>query len=253
MSSPLFRQMGDRPPRSRPLRLLVLLALPALPALLAGAQSGAPPKALSPIFKEATPESAPRWSGEPVTMSLRDADLVETLRSFARLGDFNLLLQPGVRGKVTVELKDVPWDQAMSVILRMHGLGMDISEGTLRIGTQAELLRMAEEEARFRRLAGSGGATLGEAARAAEPRLRVVGELRYLEAPLVVKLLEYGYLSERGVARARGATLEIEDGETRLRRVARLVAALDRPEARDDNLAALRRRATRAWPSSAER
>lgn len=68
-----------------------------------------------------------RWVGEPISLSLRDADLVEVLRSFAKMVDVNLVIDPGVAGKVTVELHDVPWDQALYVILKSHGLGMEIS------------------------------------------------------------------------------------------------------------------------------
>ncbi|MEO1365551.1 MAG: secretin and TonB N-terminal domain-containing protein [Acidobacteriota bacterium] len=229
-------------------------AVAALVSLVAWGSAATPglaqqPPSVPPTFRDAIPEAQPRWSGEPVSLSLRDADLVETLRSFARLGDFNLLLQPGIKGSVTVELNDVPWDQAMAVILRTQGLGMEISGGTVRIGTQAELLRMAREEAALERAGVGAGGSLGDAARAAEPRLRVEGELTYLDAELAVSVLERGYLSERGVARSRGRTLEIVDGESRLRRVARLVAALDRPEVRGENLSALRRRAIQLWPS----
>lgn len=68
-----------------------------------------------------------RWAGEPINLSLKDADLVEVLRSFAKMVDVNLVIDPGVQGKVTVELRDVPWDQALYVILKTHGLGMEIS------------------------------------------------------------------------------------------------------------------------------
>ena len=68
----------------------------------------------------------PRWSGEKIDVSLRDADLVEVLRSFAKIGRFHLVLDPAVRGKVTVELRDVPWDAALVVILRTHGLAAEI-------------------------------------------------------------------------------------------------------------------------------
>jgi type II secretory pathway component GspD/PulD (secretin) len=68
----------------------------------------------------------PRWKGERIDLSLRDADLVEVLRSFAKLGRFNLVLDPAVKGRVTVELRDVPWDAALAVILRTHGLAAEV-------------------------------------------------------------------------------------------------------------------------------
>jgi len=66
-----------------------------------------------------------RWVGEPISLSLRDADLVETIRSLARIGEVNVVIQPGVSGRVTVELHDVPWDQALDVILRTHSLAAE--------------------------------------------------------------------------------------------------------------------------------
>jgi type II secretory pathway component HofQ len=73
----------------------------------------------------------PVWKGDLISLSLKDADLREVLRSFAKLGRFNLVLDPGVQGKVTVELHDVPWDQALSVILKTHGLAAEDAGGCL--------------------------------------------------------------------------------------------------------------------------
>ena len=67
-----------------------------------------------------------RWTGEKISLSLRDADLVEVLRSFAKLSGLNLVLDPEVHGSVTVELHEVPWDQALAVILKTHRLALEI-------------------------------------------------------------------------------------------------------------------------------
>ncbi len=67
-----------------------------------------------------------RWRGFPISLSLRDAPLPEVLRSFARIAGVNLVLHPGVTGTVTVELHDVPWDQALYVILKTQGMAAEI-------------------------------------------------------------------------------------------------------------------------------
>lgn len=67
-----------------------------------------------------------RWKGFPISLSLRDAPLPEVLRTFARLVGFNLVLAPGVQGTVTAELKDVPWDQALDVILKTNKLAAEV-------------------------------------------------------------------------------------------------------------------------------
>lgn len=68
----------------------------------------------------------PEWVGEPISLSVKDADIREVLRSFARIAGINIVISPEVRGTVTVELHDVPWDQALHVILKTHGLGAEI-------------------------------------------------------------------------------------------------------------------------------
>lgn len=94
------------------------------------AQEAAKVVAIEPAVQQ------PRWRGEPISLSLKDADLREVLRSFARLTDMNLILDPAVQGKVTVELTDVPWDQALWAILKIHRLGVE-SQGRLWIVERA--------------------------------------------------------------------------------------------------------------------
>ncbi len=64
-----------------------------------------------------------RYQGEPMDLSLQDADVKDVLRSFAQLSGLNVVVQPGVTGRVTVELVQVPWDQALEQILKINGLG----------------------------------------------------------------------------------------------------------------------------------
>jgi hypothetical protein len=61
-----------------------------------------------------------------ISLSVRDADLVEVVRSFARIAGVNLIVDPGVSGKVTAELVNVRWDVALGVILRTQGLAMEL-------------------------------------------------------------------------------------------------------------------------------
>ena len=80
------------------------------------------------------PAAAGRWRGTPISMSLRDAPLPEVLRTFAKAAGVNLVLDPRVQGLVTVELENVPWDQALYVILKTHGMAAEI-DGRVRLVT----------------------------------------------------------------------------------------------------------------------
>ena len=83
------------------------------------------------------------WMGEPISMSLKDADVTEVLRTIARLSGLNLVIQPGVQGPVTVELDAVPWDQALDQILKVNGLGMQLEGTVLRIAPINQLQQEA--------------------------------------------------------------------------------------------------------------
>lgn len=106
----------------------IALTLVVSLALVCAAPSFAPaaPAADSEgTAREATPRPQPVT--QRIDLSLRDADLVEVLRSFAKLGGFNLVIDPGVKGRVTVELRDVRWDAALVMILRTHGLSAEVN------------------------------------------------------------------------------------------------------------------------------
>jgi type IV pilus assembly protein PilQ len=131
--------------RRRTLSLLVAAgAVAALPLGASGVPTApaAPPpapvvaaapataSAAAPTLWLPSPDPRPVWRGAPIDLSLKDADLREVLRSFAKLARMNLVLHPTVKGKVTVELQNVPWDQALHVILKTHGLAAEV-DGTI--------------------------------------------------------------------------------------------------------------------------
>ena len=93
-----------------------------------------------------------QYVGERLDFSLRDADLVETLRSFAVMSDLNIVIQPGVSGTVTVELQDVPWDQAFEQILKINNLSYEVEGNIMRIAPISTLQAEAEQR---RKLAAS--------------------------------------------------------------------------------------------------
>jgi type II secretory pathway component GspD/PulD (secretin) len=62
------------------------------------------------------------WSGKPIDVDFRNEDLPSALAYFARVGGFELLADPAVAGHVTFRLVQVPWDQALELVLRTNGL-----------------------------------------------------------------------------------------------------------------------------------
>ena len=84
-------------------------------------------------------EPVGRLHGEPISLDLKDADLRDVLLTFSKLARLNMVIDPDVRGSVTVRLENVPWDQALEVILKSNGLGYVLEGSMVRVGTPARL------------------------------------------------------------------------------------------------------------------
>ncbi len=92
------------------------------------------PKAVMIEEIENNPEQRDyEYEGEPINMSLKNADLVEVLQNFGKISGLNLVIEPGVSGSVTVELRQVPWDQALEQILKINDLGMEVDGDVVHI------------------------------------------------------------------------------------------------------------------------
>ncbi len=126
--------------------VLVAMAAFLVPAALAGqsARRGKPTQKRAAAKPEALKKepgtSGARYAGEPISLDLKDVDLKDVLRTFAELTKLNIAIDPDVRGSVTLRLHDVPWDQALDVILKINGLGYVLEGNILRVGTPARLL-----------------------------------------------------------------------------------------------------------------
>jgi type IV pilus assembly protein PilQ len=89
------------------------------------------------------------YTGEPISLNLKDADIKDVLRTFAQLTGLNVAVDPQVNGTVTVDFVDVPWDQALDIILRQNDLTYDLEGNVMRVG---RVERIANEKAANRKL-----------------------------------------------------------------------------------------------------
>jgi type IV pilus assembly protein PilQ len=165
------------------------------------------------------------YFGEPISMSLKDADVREVLRSFARISGLNVVIQPGVKGTVTVELESVPWDQALDQILKINNLGYELDGNIMRIAP----VNILEQEARRAQ-------ALQQAQALSIPLRTVVKRLSYSTAGEVAGLLRQGgsggILSQRGtvIIDARTNTLIIKELPNYIDTVLAVIDTLDVPE-----------------------
>jgi hypothetical protein len=70
-----------------------------------------------------------QYTGHPISLDFQGADLRAVLRTFAEISGLNIVIDPAVQGSVDVALRDVPWDQALDIILRANKLGYSV-DGT---------------------------------------------------------------------------------------------------------------------------
>jgi type IV pilus secretin PilQ/predicted competence protein len=89
--------------------------------------------------KKTVDEGRTQFSGDPYDFSFKNADISNILKFIAKISGLNMVIDPDVTGRFTCELVQVPWDQALELILKVNGLDM-IQEGNiLRIGKVEKL------------------------------------------------------------------------------------------------------------------
>jgi type IV pilus secretin PilQ/predicted competence protein len=93
---------------------------------------------------EARPDYLGQSAARRVSLDVQRASILTVLRTLAQLSGRNIVSNQGVTGEVTVRLTDVPWPQALDIVLLTQGLGFTDEEGVLRI---AQLDRLRQEEA----------------------------------------------------------------------------------------------------------
>jgi type IV pilus assembly protein PilQ len=95
------------------------------------------------------PTAAPQkthYSGEPIWVNLKDADLKDFFRLIHEISGLNVVLDPNVKGSLTLVLDAVPWDQALDIVLLNNGLDKEIDGNVLRIATVETLKKEAEAQ-----------------------------------------------------------------------------------------------------------
>jgi type IV pilus assembly protein PilQ len=86
-----------------------------------------------------TPTAIPQYQGELISIDVINYDIKDFFRLISDISGLNVVLDPNVAGNVSLTLKDVPWDQALDVVLKNYGLGGQLQGNVLRIATNATL------------------------------------------------------------------------------------------------------------------
>jgi type IV pilus assembly protein PilQ len=162
--------------------------------------------------------NGPRYTGEPISVNLKDVDLKDFFRLIHEISGLNVVLDPEVHGTLTIVLDDVPWDQALDIVLKNNDLARELEGNVLRIATVDTLKKEAD-----------GRRAQVEAEALAVEKVSVTRFLSYAHAKDVM-LTVRKFLSARGdvVADERTNAVIVNDIPKVIPIIDRLLTQLDR-------------------------
>ena len=174
--------------------------------------------AASTVSGAAAPAASSKYTGEPISVNLKDVDLRDFFRLIHEISGLNVVLDPAVKGSLTIVLDEVPWDQALDIVLQNNGLDKQLNGNVLRIATHETLTKEAESV----RL-------LEKAQSDAVPPVTVTRVLSYSKASALTTTLKQ-FLSSRGtiLADERSNQLIIRDIPSVIPVIDNLLHQLDR-------------------------
>ncbi|MEN6472632.1 MAG: type IV pilus secretin PilQ [Syntrophaceae bacterium] len=172
----------------------------------------------------------PKYHGQPITLDFQNADIHNVLRIIADVSGLNIVTSDEVKGTITIRLKDVPWDQALDVILESKDLGkMDLGN-VVRIAPAGKIedakKRMVESQKTTEQL---------------EPLVTSVIPLNFASTKSIMENLEkqggkdkdkgFGILSDRAsvIGDERTNTLFVKDIKRNVDEFYAMIKRLDRP------------------------
>lgn len=184
----------------------------------------------------ATDSDTRKYAGRPVTFNFQDVPVRTVLQLIAEESNLNLVASDTVQGNVTLRLVNVPWDQALDIVLQAKGLDKRRSGTVVWVAPQAELAKYEQDKA--------------DARIAMSSRTELVTEyiqINYHNAEQIFKMLteakgigggggqadqiDTGFLSSRGrlIADPRTNTLMVSDTPAKVAAMKDLIREIDRP------------------------
>jgi type IV pilus assembly protein PilQ len=166
-----------------------------------------------------TVPSPGKYNGKRISLDFQDAEIGPIFRLLADVNGYNLVLDPSVKGKITIKLMNVPWDQALDIILNTFNLGARIEGNILWIAPASTFAKIAEE-----------GKKTKEQQESTEELTQEVIRVNYASAGDLSAAISQGkLLSQRGsiTIDARMNTLIIKDTRRSIEKIRELVLIMD--------------------------
>jgi len=169
-------------------------------------------------------DSGPSYAGHRITLDFQDIPVRDVLSIIAEESGLNVIASDGVQGNVTLNLTDVPWDQALDLVLRNHGLSARREGNVMMVAPTGELANLQRQTLETR-----------EQTKQLAPLTTEFVQIRYAKAEDLAALLRggegVGMMSERGriTVDPRTNTLILRDTREQLDAIRRTIEHLDVP------------------------
>lgn len=186
-----------------------------------------------------------QYSGEKINLDMQDADLIHIFRLIADVSGCNVVVSPQVSGKFSMRLIDVPWDQALDVILRNYGLDKMVEGNIIRIAKVEEIKKIIKEQEEIKKAREAGEETITETfelkyTSAEDVRLDLLGGEKSVKEDQLTKTsrIEINYDEKRRVLSSKGMAIAdfysnrivVTDIPSKMNDVRYLIAAWDKPK-----------------------
>lgn len=163
------------------------------------------------------------FTGKRISLNFQNINIRAVLQLLADFTGINMVVSDQVHGEITLRLNDIPWDQALDIILTTQGLDKRTKDNVMLIDTKASMDKMEEDQLKSQ-----------QAIEKLEPIRSDLLQINYAKAAdiaLLVKDKQNSLLSERGKVSvdARTNTLWIQDTGTKIEEVRDLIKQLDVP------------------------
>lgn len=162
------------------------------------------------------------YTGEKLSLNFQDIEVRTVLQIIADFTGFNLVASDSVQGSITLRLKNVPWDQALDIVLKSQGLAKQLVGNVMMIGP-------ADQIANRQKIEAEANKQVEEFA----PLRTEFLQIRYAKASDILALVfsENSILSSRGTASVdpRTNTLMVHDTTSSIEAVRRAIKVLDVP------------------------
>ncbi|MCG5520162.1 type IV pilus secretin PilQ [Ectothiorhodospira sp. 9905] len=180
-------------------------------------------KPLTREEREALERERFQYTGERLSLNFQDIEVRSVLQLIADFTDLNVVVSDTVGGNITLRLRNVPWDQALDIILKTRGLDMRENGNVLYVAPADEIAARERQQMEAQQ----------QTAELAPLRAEFI-QVNYARAEDVANIIEsdgISFLSERGSIKvdSRTNTLLVQDTSTKLQEIRGLITNLDVP------------------------